>query len=935
MALTKYTGAINTIQNLSDRPNQNEGLTAAQLKLKFDKSAIDMQTYIDDTLTVELDALDSANVKKTGEQNIAGVKTFSSSPIVPTPTEDMQASTKKYVDDKDTNRKIYVDNNFETKASIEDNRKLSDTGNFTGSWFGITNPALAEPGIAGVVEQHTEQLAEKAQQNDLNTTNANVVANTNSINTLNAQVSTNTSNITANASNIATQKARIDSFTTLAAGSTTGDAELIDARIGTNGITYSNAGSAVRGQISELKLSTDQRSEIYTNLFNSIYLTRANGWSLSNGEYSGAIYDLFAKYGSSTQLYPLDVALDASTQYTLSFKAYTNANVSNSGVGLKATLQYTDGTSSVVQILNNVTTYTQFNVVGTAGKTLQGIYFSYGSSGGNIWHIKEIQLEKGTTVTAYKVYKPAIDERARDSINTILTTSDSPFTTSVTDEMKGIKAFYFFDDKNFPFANNQKYRVSKYYYKKSGFYLYVEVQVYINGIWSGYDSIEIYDTATPIETAVMTVQSKYSRFKCAFIPSLLLSYSSTSLNYEIKYTSISYMLPQQQKDIDSLKLAKVIEDFGFKDKPKYAVTVDANGNGDYTTIAAAYAAITDSDFDNQYDIRVLPGVYNEMNLVPPPFTHTHGLHPNTVTVTGVGLNNPELSIFDLIHTSKLSNMIIIATENMRYTVHFDSGDSSRFVICENLYCKKVYGATTDNPLGVDVRNNGWLSYSSDNVIGMGMSGAYQIAFINCVFENGLFAPHTNANVDSKPDAKIILDGCKLVNSYIRLQTAGTVGQYPPNGKFICNIKNLITQMGKLSLEMSYYGVEQPWTVLGVNNKNFNIKFTDLNGTSYEAWKNINTTDKGYIQLASAVSVLKGQWIDYNGNICNNSSAFEVFGVALEDKAADAKESVMVWVGNAYPYTATNGEYGIGADGKLSASATTKIGKVINNIFYRY
>lgn len=38
-------------------------------------------------------------VSKTGDETIAGVKTFSSSPIVPTPTTDMQASTKKYVDD--------------------------------------------------------------------------------------------------------------------------------------------------------------------------------------------------------------------------------------------------------------------------------------------------------------------------------------------------------------------------------------------------------------------------------------------------------------------------------------------------------------------------------------------------------------------------------------------------------------------------------------------------------------------------------------------------------------------------------------------------------------------------------------------------------------------------------------------------------------------
>lgn len=42
---------------------------------------------------------DSAVVKLTGDQTVAGVKTFSSSPIVPTPTNDYQVATKKYVDD--------------------------------------------------------------------------------------------------------------------------------------------------------------------------------------------------------------------------------------------------------------------------------------------------------------------------------------------------------------------------------------------------------------------------------------------------------------------------------------------------------------------------------------------------------------------------------------------------------------------------------------------------------------------------------------------------------------------------------------------------------------------------------------------------------------------------------------------------------------------
>lgn len=41
---------------------------------------------------------------------------------------------------------------------------------------------------------------------------------------------------------------RMDSFVHLASGSTTGDAELIDARIGGNGVTYPTAGDAIRAQ---------------------------------------------------------------------------------------------------------------------------------------------------------------------------------------------------------------------------------------------------------------------------------------------------------------------------------------------------------------------------------------------------------------------------------------------------------------------------------------------------------------------------------------------------------------------------------------------------------------------------------------------------------------------------------------------------------------
>jgi hypothetical protein len=44
-------------------------------------------------------AVDVEVVKLTGNQSVDGIKTFTSSPVVPTPTTDLQAATKKYVDD--------------------------------------------------------------------------------------------------------------------------------------------------------------------------------------------------------------------------------------------------------------------------------------------------------------------------------------------------------------------------------------------------------------------------------------------------------------------------------------------------------------------------------------------------------------------------------------------------------------------------------------------------------------------------------------------------------------------------------------------------------------------------------------------------------------------------------------------------------------------
>ena len=65
--------------------------------------------------------------------------------------------------------------------------------------------------------------------------------------------------IAGNTTRINALSSRVDEFTQLAEGSTTGDAELIDGRIGFNGVVHPNIGGAIRNQVSDLNSSLNNR----------------------------------------------------------------------------------------------------------------------------------------------------------------------------------------------------------------------------------------------------------------------------------------------------------------------------------------------------------------------------------------------------------------------------------------------------------------------------------------------------------------------------------------------------------------------------------------------------------------------------------------------------------------------------------------------------
>ena len=62
---------------------------------------------------------------------------------------------------------------------------------------------------------------------------------------------------------IAVERARIDNLSTLSEGSTTGDAELIDIRVGVDGTTYNNAGAAVRSQINNINAKIKELADTH------------------------------------------------------------------------------------------------------------------------------------------------------------------------------------------------------------------------------------------------------------------------------------------------------------------------------------------------------------------------------------------------------------------------------------------------------------------------------------------------------------------------------------------------------------------------------------------------------------------------------------------------------------------------------------------------
>lgn len=127
------------------------------------------------------------------------------------------------------------------------------------------------------------------------TTKASLDSQSKTINDFKTEVNTNLNQTTSTQnSKITTLETRMDTFTSLKEGSTTGDAELQDIRVGVDGTKYTSAGEAVREQVGKLKedLANQTIFDLISNLTfeNNCFYSDVNGEKAAHGDYDAVMF---------------------------------------------------------------------------------------------------------------------------------------------------------------------------------------------------------------------------------------------------------------------------------------------------------------------------------------------------------------------------------------------------------------------------------------------------------------------------------------------------------------------------------------------------------------------------------------------------------------------------------------------------------------------
>lgn len=213
---------------------------------------------------------------------------------------------------------------------------------------------------------------------------------------------------------ISVERVRIDNFVALPEGSTTGDAELIDGRVGADGYVYANLGSAIRGQVNNLKSDLNTLdTEIKNYLSHKAPLETPIGFGWDTHPLVDKVFtDYNGKYVYNFDVSQYDIASSGVTYYV----DYVNGSETNDGLTPATALRtmataYNKADCSCIMLAENIY---------VMGNTLSSITITKDISikamdGANVF----ITLHSGSTFTADLTY-PNVYSATRGNCTRVL-----------------------------------------------------------------------------------------------------------------------------------------------------------------------------------------------------------------------------------------------------------------------------------------------------------------------------------------------------------------------------------------------------------------------------------------------------------------------------------------------------------------------------------
>lgn len=544
--------------------------------------------------------------------------------------------------------------------------------------------------------------------------------------------------VSKNVTDIVIQSARIDEFTKLEEGSTTGDAELIDARVGKNGLTYNNAGDNIRNiangigiidksilpqKVSFINIEEKQFFDEDLWIKNKYYVfNETNGITTGyNSDNTWSIYE--------------PVLLEKNTEY-------------------------------YIENVNGLLTF----LVSLDGKKL---YKKFSN-------IDETFTGKFTTDNYCYLYST----RFKTNINSILVKATSMWNDGISKEKEKLsipnldlneKIEYI--EKNCVFSKNtiqliNPYTLKKGYYviyysgylvQKEGYYAtdYIKIDISLkykyNWKFGNAEQGAFYDSNKEYISGFTEASQLNSD---SFIIPSSAKYIRLTLTEGQQFTSIfaqSDSVPEYVPYGGQLNYSDIK---GIHQKT-VDIVVDKNGTRDFTKIIDAIDSIKDSSKYNIYNIYINDGEYDILEelggqswldtITSSSSGEMFGLNiPPYVNLIGVGsvtlscelpdsstlAQSTKISTVNIYATNNIENLTIIA-KNCRYAVHDETNNSG---LNKNLRrkiknCKLIHRG---NLTGL------WQSTQA-YAAGTDSGGIYE--FDQCVFETNSipFSIHNNSN----------------------------------------------------------------------------------------------------------------------------------------------------------------------------------------------